>query len=177
MTISASVRTPVRFSAALCRGLIEAISGNFAPGIHATAFSAALCRGLIEAARTSATSTAIRWSFPRLYAAASLKREPLVAELQSFLRFPRLYAAASLKRGRRIRVVLDVQVFSAALCRGLIEARAAGTARAGRAGRFSAALCRGLIEASGARGARRSAGSFSAALCRGLIEASTGCLP
>ena len=62
-------------------------------------------------------------------------------------------------------------LFSAALCRGLIE-------EAGLRHRatFSAALCRGLIEAwpCGATGASFSAATntaFSAALCRGLIEA------
>ena len=37
-------------------------------------FSAALCRGLIEAGTSRATSRRIRWRFPRLYVAASLKR-------------------------------------------------------------------------------------------------------
>ena len=38
-------------------------------------------------------------------------------------------------------------------------------------GSFSAALCRGLIEARQARGFRLESAPFSAALCRGLIEA------
>ena len=66
--------------------------------------------------------------FPRLYAAASLKPVPLV-RLPHGRRhgFPRLYAAASLKHlslssGRRRQ-----PVFSAALCRGLIEATVPNT--------------------------------------------------
>ena len=60
--------------------------------------------------------------FPRLYAAASLKPAALAGEPRLLLRFPRLYAAASLKR-RRVARELDRGVaFSAALCRGLIEA-------------------------------------------------------
>ena len=86
--------------------------------------------------------------------------------------------------------------FSAALCRGLIEAstRARPYCRSARgfprlyaaaslkprlvvlaglgAVLFSAALCRGLIEAMRSRACARAALSrFSAALCRGLIEA------
>ena len=36
--------------------------------------------------------------------------------------FPRLYAAASLKQGVDLAVLNGISVFSAALCRGLIEA-------------------------------------------------------
>ena len=51
-------------------------------------------------------------------------------------RFPRLYAAASLKPARSRRTVPCLRVFSAALCRGLIEAsRAAGMIRR-HVGRF-----------------------------------------
>ena len=61
--------------------------------------------------------------FPRLYAAASLKRLlGCGGERGRSGRFPRLYAAASLKR---LQVAQQVGVdlgFSAALCRGLIEA-------------------------------------------------------
>ncbi len=38
-------------------------------------------------------------------------------------------------------------------------------------GAFSAALCRGLIEAASRAASAASLGVFSAALCRGLIEA------
>ena len=89
---------------------------------RAWAFSAALCRGLIEAA-TSTTSASARWGgFPRLYAAASLKR------LARDPRHPRM------------------ERFSAALCRGLIEAMPPRLRPILR-WMFSAALCRGLIEA------------------------------
>ena len=87
-----------------------------------TEFSAALCRGLIEADQPTSRHIAISACFPRLYAAASLKlantRERMLAwftfsaalcrgliEARSGAcarrsgrhRFPRLYAAASLK--------------------------------------------------------------------------------
>ena len=61
--------------------------------------------------------------------------------------FPRLYAAASLKRHPLREGVVSVAEFSAALCRGLIEARIPFLARDERCVGFSAALCRGLIEA------------------------------
>ena len=61
-------------------------------------------------------------SFPRLYAAASLK--PLAGERLpgTDKRFPRLYAAASLKQLAVPVLALHTHTFSAALCRGLIEA-------------------------------------------------------
>ena len=61
------------FSAALCRGLIEASDGA-PPTTSDRQFSAALCRGLIEASAMPAALTAAGACFPRLYAAASLKR-------------------------------------------------------------------------------------------------------
>ena len=63
--------------------------------------------------------------FPRLYAAASLKRvAPAPQQSDSPQRFPRLYAAASLKPRERRGLGEPVPAFSAALCRGLIEATA-----------------------------------------------------
>ena len=60
--------------------------------------------------------------FPRLYAAASLKL-PVAGRLAPCLRrFPRLYAAASLKHSVQSCEGYVFVVFSAALCRGLIEA-------------------------------------------------------
>ena len=90
------------------------------------------------------------------------------------LGFPRLYAAASLKQWIREQLEHDRISFSAALCRGLIEAPGDALAMSGLNGAFSAALCRGLIEAR-ARDelGTRSPATFSAALCRGLIEAPT----
>ena len=74
--------------------------------------------------------------FPRLYAAASLKRGPPGPDFRGFMPRPQsrtnvlnrrsslpdfgLYAAASLKRRRDTWFGLSI---SAALCRGLIEAR------------------------------------------------------
>ena len=64
-------------------------------------------------------------------------------------------------------------MFSAALCRSLIEAwRPPSGCRSTRS--FSAALCRSLIEACGCRAGPVSLPLFSAALCRSLIEAAPG---
>ena len=60
--------------------------------------------------------------FPRLYAAASLKPIPHVRVVGIAPRFPRLYAAASLKPARHQPRGQAHHLFSAALCRGLIEA-------------------------------------------------------
>ena len=61
--------------------------------------------------------------------------------------FPRLYVAASLKRGSTVPDTTTRTGFSAALCRGLIEAPWCSRSGWCRAPAFSAALCRGLIEA------------------------------
>ena len=69
------------FSAALCRGLIEA-TGSHADSIRAKLpFSAALCRGLIEAGAPGRGSPRRACGFPRLYAAASLKPRTVVRRL------------------------------------------------------------------------------------------------
>ena len=109
-------------------------------------FSAALCRGLIEATCT------------------------LMPAKPSSASFPRLYAAASLKHARQAHSRRAAGRFSAALCRGLIEAWPA-LRRYGRHAPFSAALCRGLIEAWYLDDFTILRNLFSAALCRGLIEA------
>ena len=66
--------------------------------------------------------------FPRLYAAASLKRgqrgDTAPGDLGGF---PRLYAAASLKHPVFGPLTRPFRRFSAALCRGLIEARKSQT--------------------------------------------------
>ena len=115
------------FSAALCRGLIEASRVSTFRGMD-SAFSAALCRGLIEAGRwrSSGDIGVVAAGFPRLYAAASLKQHVISeAARRSCITvgFPRLYAAASLKRVAQRHIETGRQRFSAALCRGLIEAR------------------------------------------------------
>ena len=61
-------------------------------------YSAALCRGLIEATSPPTPEHDALRRIPRLYAAASLKLPADVAPLLHHLRIPRLYAAASLKR-------------------------------------------------------------------------------
>ena len=86
-------------------------------------FSAALCRGLIEAAAARPRATTATGSFPRLYAAASLKLGDLDGRpVRHPPRFPRLYAAASLKQRLQHLLRCGREGFSAALCRGLIEA-------------------------------------------------------
>ena len=65
--------------------------------MYLATFSAALCRGLIEAATARASAPTSRMCFPRLYAAASLKPGVYGAGGAGTGRFPRLYAAASLK--------------------------------------------------------------------------------
>ena len=62
------------------------------------AYSAALCRGLIEAQRPIGLMTTMPFCIPRLYAAASLKPRHLLPGGAGVRRIPRLYAAASLKR-------------------------------------------------------------------------------
>ena len=64
-------------------------------------------------------------------------------------RIPRLYAAASLKQDLAERIPWSDLAYSAALCRGLIEARVLWTPSHRGCARYSAALCRGLIEACG----------------------------
>ena len=86
-------------------------------------------------------------------------------------RFPRLYAAASLKRAHPPGRRTFRHPFSAALCRGLIEAGLRWPDQGENRLRFprlyAAASLKRLFQ--GSRGAARR--GFSAALCRGLIEA------
>ena len=134
-------------------------------------FSAALCRGLIEAFHCFDISLRDNPSFPRLYAAASLKqfrraREAIERRLFSAALCRGLIEACAGRCDRR-----TASAFSAALCRGLIEAAWPSFLSGRWCGAFSAALCRGLIEAGSRKSAASSRASFSAALCRGLIEA------
>ena len=100
--------------------------------------------------------------FPRLYAAASLKRRrggphrPLRRR-----RFPRLYAAASLKlAGAAPRAAVEPQRFPRLYAAASLKHLLAGEVGGGDDG-FSAALCRGLIEAeSAAHTARASISVF-----------------
>ena len=91
--------------------------------MRARRFSAALCRGLIEAMAPGGGPSPAPLGFPRLYAAASLKPARFrVLGARHVEGFPRLYAAASLKQDRAGAVPWWPVGFSAALCRGLIEA-------------------------------------------------------
>ena len=134
-------------------------------------FSAALCRGLIEACPGRKCSATGSWRFPRLYAAASLKRVVFYRLVSAIGGFSAalcrgLIEACSLADSHPAPVL-----FSAALCRGLIEAHPCGELLLILAAVFSAALCRGLIEARRVRLKPINWAGFSAALCRGLIEA------
>ena len=158
-------------------------------------FSAATCRGLIEAAAPWRGFPPPTACFPRLHAAASLKRVPHRPFADQVRGFPRLHAAASLKPPRPCRCPPCACTFSAATCRGLIEATLRCRGPRDGSARFSAATCRGLIEASSLGRSRLEIDSFprlhaaaslkrseerdvisyvrvfSAATCRGLIEA------
>ena len=67
----------------------------------------------------------ITLSFPRLHAAASLKQPLDGIHSHRRSRFPRLHAAASLKLNVAHHIAVSSRLFSAATCRGLIEAKAA----------------------------------------------------
>ena len=86
-------------------------------------FSAALCRGLIEARALDLSRRRVRACFPRLYVAASLKHLIFLLRELAPGSFPRLYVAASLKPVSAGPISPPPRPFSAALCRGLIEAR------------------------------------------------------
>ena len=78
--------------------------------------------------------------FPRLYAAASLKLVLDDDPHESIQNgFPRLYAAASLKRPGTFVEQISFGPFSAAVCRGLIEAARPRPTASPRSAWFSAA--------------------------------------
>ena len=89
-------------------------------------FSAALCRGLIEAQELTSSVALYGSGFPRLYAAASLKLQSTHCPSPSSLSFPRLYVAASLKLPRlgALRACGGGfrRLYAAASCRGVVEA-------------------------------------------------------
>ena len=113
--------------------------------LHVRGFSAALCRGLIEAGCDLEMAAPTPAGFPRLYAAASLKRRRDRGPARGSHGFPRLYAAASLKMVARKRVrqggVRFPRLYAAASLK-----KPDASAEPRRAAVFSAALCRGLIE-------------------------------
>ena len=86
-------------------------------------------------------------------------------------RIPRLYAAASLK----LRAVASLGgahlLYSAALCRGLIEAATCRSTRRLRGRRIPRLYAAASLKRSVASGLGTAANGYSAALCRGLIEA------
>ena len=85
---------------------------------------------------------------PRLYAAASLKRRS-GHDVQSVVRrsIPRLYAAASLKHRLAVTLWQDILVSIPRLYAAASLKQRAGLGPSGLERQYSAALCRGLIEA------------------------------
>ena len=158
------------FSAALCRGLIEAAAlhpvRRRAPRSFPRLYAAASLK-LMQ--RDDGVGETVR--FPRLYAAASLKRFTQAEERGVPGRFPRLYAAASLKRGEGIARLAGRAKFSAALCRGLIEASPHGRPARAQACGFPRLYAAASLKRRFRLRDCAPAGAFSAALCRGLIEA------
>ena len=159
------------FSAALCRGLIEAIIRGSPGGRARRRFSAALCRGLIEAPGAPPRRAAARRRFPRLYAAASLKR----ARGRAGARRARGFSAALCRLDGRAGGHRRVPGFSAALCRGLIEASRQRSPHSPPARRFLRLYAAASLKPVVTGGATGVLGTFSAALCRGLIEAVASC--
>ena len=90
--------SPGAFSAALCRGLIEALDQPDRGIAGALGFPRLYAAASLKRGGEGGLLCQIRGGFPRLYAAASLKPRP-VSDLgrEAAGRFPRLYAAASLK--------------------------------------------------------------------------------
>ena len=139
----------------------------------AAEFSAALCRGLIEATLFARYLLSSAGGFPRLYAAASLKQRIRGEGRHDMKKFSAALCRGLIEASDASFFGAPSTRFSAALCRGLIEADVVRDSDGREVIGFSAALCRGLIEARARRPSRRGPCSrFSAALCRGLIEAS-----
>ena len=86
------------------------------------AFSAALCRGLIEASAPARPGWGAGTRFPRLYAAASLKPSPLAVLGQMAVPFSAALCRGLIEALRIVERHIPGDLFSAALCRGLIEA-------------------------------------------------------
>ena len=161
-----------QYSAALCRGLIEANCIGLTRWLAAPRYSAALCRGLIEAHETVSSVDSGNWRIPRLYAAASLKRIADLPPLQSADNcIPRLYAAASLKPRNAVGGHVLAAVYSAALCRGLIEAILQQRKMIASQSCIPRLYAAASLKRARIRAVRASAILYSAALCRGLIEA------
>ena len=84
-------------------------------------FSAASCRGLIEAMATMDRGRGMS-SFPRLHAAASLKLADAVADLEEELVFSAASCRGLIEASHGEWTFRPGGWFSAASCRGLIEA-------------------------------------------------------
>ena len=111
-------------------------------------------------------------NYPRQFAVASLKPWGSIFGVRYPNYYPRQFSVASLKPERRDGGCEAGDVLSAAICRGLIEARWNRVLSADEIA-LSAAICRGLIEAYLRGCCAADHAALSAAICRGLIEAMT----
>ena len=109
-------------SAAIRRGLIEAVLQHPRRHVLVDLISAAIRRGLIEAEPCRRPWPRPAPGFPRPFAAASLKRREARVGRRRREGFPRPFAAASLKRAARPARRTRGGWISAAIRRGLIEA-------------------------------------------------------
>ena len=91
-------------------------------GVDPVLFSAALCRGLIEAPGNARTGTPVQAGFPRLYAAASLKLLLLIQGVAGIELFSAALCRGLIEAPATRQDAAPGPPFSAALCRGLIEA-------------------------------------------------------
>src|SRR5262249_43923005 len=94
-----AIAAVLRFSGAMCSGLIEAHQDVGARNGGVATFSGAMCSGLIEACARGVVATSVGHCFPERCAPASLKRRH--GRMISVLlhRFPERCAPASLKLG------------------------------------------------------------------------------
>ena len=110
-------------------------------------YSAAPCRGLIEARSAASRSGCSRSRIPRLRAAASLKQRVPELQVLGHLRYSAAPCRGLIEAARPGRDVRRARrAYSAAPCRGLIEAVWSESKACSPSG-YSAAPCRGLIEA------------------------------
>ena len=138
---------------------------------HDYRFSAALCRGLIEAGSRRPSPELRPGCFPRLYAAASLKHVRRGRRIEIESAFSAALCRGLIEAWEGPHPPEAPSPFSAALCRGLIEAPNPKGAARSRHARFPRLYAAASLKRGSTRASPRRAGSFSAALCRGLIEA------
>ena len=136
-------------------------------------YSAALCRGLIEIAAMIGGACSSGAGIPRLYAAASLKFFAALADLKE-----RLGYSAALCRGlieilenSNIKIQEGIG-YSAALCRGLIEMAVLKEMAEGDHAGIPRLYAAASLKLEFVHDVTLPGLGYSAALCRGLIEIS-----